>query len=75
MNEFSIEFFAATTAEDQRDYFFGEVQSETPAFSGKWETLSPGSYRVVDGKLYRTISGLSPKEDRDRLYPARQSGT
>jgi len=65
MNRFSIEFFTATTGEDQRDYFFGDAQPETPAFSGRCETLAPGIYRIVNGSLCRIVGvGTDPSIGR-----------
>ncbi|MBM4036054.1 MAG: hypothetical protein FJ291_30340 [Planctomycetes bacterium] len=62
MNEFVTEFFTATTAEDQDNYFYGVERSEVPARTTEGARLAPGTYRVVDGMLCRILSGL-PKED------------
>lgn len=70
MNEISSEFFVATTAEDQRNYFFGEVQFRTSAFADKCEPPAPGTYRIIDGILCRIVSKLSREEVRDRLRTA-----
>lgn len=53
-----------TTADDERNYFFGDTQ-QAPTAPGP--QLPPGSYRVIDGVLCRIISGLSVKEVRDRV--------
>ncbi len=68
MNEFISEFFASTTGEDQRNYFFGEVQLRTPPFLGKWATLVPGTFRVSDGALYQIASKPSSEEKLSPLY-------
>jgi hypothetical protein len=66
MTEFVTEFFTATTAEDQRNYFYGNEQSDVRDFPAEGVLLAPGTYRVVDGILCRILSGL-PKDDIHEL--------
>ena len=70
MSEFVSGFFVGTTADDQRNYFSGEVQLRTPPFVGRGAPVAPGVYRVIDGKLCRIVSGL--EEVRARLQSATQ---
>ncbi len=52
MNEsLSIECFVNTTDEDQQNYFFGAFQMDVPACGSEKQSLPPGNYRVIDGKL------------------------
>jgi hypothetical protein len=62
MREFVECFFTATTADDQMNCFSGELGKEVSPFYGTSQQLPPGTYRVIDGSLYRIVSGL-PNED------------
>jgi hypothetical protein len=66
MNEMT-ENFSVTTAEDQNNYFSGDVQIKTRGELGASIKLNSGTYRVIDRNLYQIISGLSPEEVRERL--------
>lgn len=70
MSEFVSGVFVGTTADDQRNYFSGEVQLLMPPFIGKGAPIAPGVYRVIDGKLCRIVSGL--EEVRARLLSSTQ---
>lgn len=72
MSEFSYEFFAETTAEDQTNYFFGDEQLRATILIDISTPLLPGTYRVVEGNLCRIVSGLSKKEVRARLSIAKK---
>ena len=67
MNNCVIEFFSVTTAEDENNYFSGEIQSIEKANWGAFLNPSPGMYRVIDGNLYQIISGLGPEEVRRKI--------
>ena len=67
MSEFVSGFFAATTADDERDYFTGAVQRRTAASLGQGVGMAPGTYRVIDGALCRVLSGLPEAEVRQHL--------
>ena len=69
MSELVTEFFTATTAEDQENYFYGESQERTPSLSEIID-LAPGAYRVIDGTLCRVVSGLPTESVRDHLCAA-----
>ena len=56
MSEFWTQFFSTTTAEDQRDYFFGDVQLNAPVLSDNYGPLAPGDYFIVRGNLRRRVS-------------------
>ena len=73
VNEFLYDFFAATTAEDQRSYFSGEVQRRTQPVISNATSVEPGVYRVIDGRLCRVLSGLGTEEVRERLVAAAKS--
>jgi hypothetical protein len=66
MSEFVADFFTATTAEDQKNYFYGEEQEETPSLAAA-NPLLPGTYRVIDGMLCKILSGLSADDVLERL--------
>lgn len=72
MNEITVSLFSVTTAEDQQNYFSGDIQMRTRAFEGASPQLAPGVYRVIDGELCYIITGLSPEEVRQRLNLANQ---
>ncbi len=58
MREFITEQLSVSTAEEERNYFSEEsaplAQPDTNAI------LPPGLYRVIDGRLYRVVEGISP---------------
>lgn len=58
MNLVSLNF-SLTTAEEQKYYFSGEVQNND-MFEFKEALLSPGNYRIIDGRLCQVITGASP---------------
>ncbi|MDO8689518.1 MAG: hypothetical protein Q7R39_05830 [Dehalococcoidia bacterium] len=58
MSEFVYEQVSVTTAEDENNYFTG-----TPEVQGRPHLnaiLPPGTYRVVEGSLYRIVGGVPP---------------
>jgi hypothetical protein len=67
MNEFTTNFFSNTTAEDQENYFTGEVQIPRSMFAGSTAQFPSGVYRIIDGKLYQIQSGMLPEEVRHSL--------
>lgn len=50
--------FFRTTADDERDYFYGDVPVEPPRFSPR---MQPGQYRMMAGKLFRVLPGVPPR--------------
>ena len=65
MNGITIKSFTATTAEDQSNYFSGEVQDRLGVIYGNSPGLPAGRYRVIDGKLDYIITGLSPQKIKE----------
>ncbi len=58
MSKLIIEQMSLTTAEDENNYFTGQPQASiqpTPS-----EILPSGSYRVIDGNLYRVVGTFPP---------------
>lgn len=72
VNEFTVKFFSFTTAEDQSNYFSGDVHTPLKAFEGEYPYLKPGVYRIIDGKLNPIVSGLSPDEVRTQFDIVKQ---
>ena len=70
MTEFREEYFTATTADDQRKNCFFGAKQDQPACLGEGSALPAGTYRVIDGTLYRVISGLPIEDVRTRLMHA-----
>ena len=70
MRDFVVEFYTHTTADDQRDYFFGDDQQQPALLVRDSSSLPQGTYRVVDGALHRVISGLAVEDVRKRLRKA-----
>lgn len=48
-----------TTADDQAQYFTGDVD-RGPSTTDDWDEIAPGQYRVVAGALYRVVPGIPP---------------
>ena len=67
MNEFTVELFTHTTAEDQDNYFSGSVQIPKRTSEGPFRQLADGVYRIIDGELCAVEVGLSPDEVKHRL--------
>ena len=67
MTDYVTEFFASTTAEDQRAFFSGEVQEQAPILVSRGAPPAKGTYRVIDGNLCKIITGLSIQEVRSKL--------
>ena len=72
MSEFVAEFFTATTAEDEANYFYGDDQEHMPSRS-EVGAFAPGAYRVIDGMLCRIVSGLPVEDIRDQLCAANKN--
>ena len=70
MMDLTIEFFTATTADDQRNYFYGTEQSEAHNLPVDGPALPAGTYRVIDGLLCRILSGLPADDIYERLREA-----
>lgn len=68
MSEFTFKQFSVSTAEDQHNYFTG--QPEVPVQPNPNAILPPGTYRVIEGTLYRVMGGVAPK-----LPDARSEGS
>ena len=69
MNCFISEQLSVSTAEEENNYFTGQppaiIQLNLNAI------LPPGMYRVIDGRLYRVVDGVSavmrsPSDERQR---------
>ena len=59
MSELISEQISVSTAEDEHNYFTG--QPEFPVRPNPNAILPPGTYRVIEGSLYRVIRGVPPK--------------
>lgn len=59
MNNFIDFRFSKTTAEDQDNYFTGEVQPQYNIQIGEGRELTTGNYRVIDGELLPILSGYT----------------
>jgi hypothetical protein len=70
MSEYVTEFFTATTADDERNYFHGDVQPDVGESPFEKAPLPPGTYRVIDGRLCRILAGLPTEDVHDRLRAA-----
>lgn len=64
MNGLTKYYFSYTTAEDQSNYFTGEVKYIDYAEVSEDFALNPGDYRIIDGKLTKLKTGLSKDEVR-----------
>ena len=62
MNGLTKYYFSYTTAEDQSNYFTGEIKCVNNAELSENFTLYPGEYRILDGKLTKIKTGLSKDE-------------
>lgn len=49
--------FSLSTAEDERNYFSGSTPAPQPEVAPE-DVLPPGTYRVIDGQLYRVAAGV-----------------
>ena len=67
MNNFTQEFFTTTTAEDQNNYFSGIAQSTHGRYLDNGNKLPSGNYKIVDGELFRIVSGLPLEQVRKRI--------
>ncbi len=59
MSEFISEQISVSTAEDEHNYFTG--QPDFLVRPNPNAIRPPGTYRVIEGSLYRVISGVPPK--------------
>ena len=57
-----IEFQMALSTGEQEEVLFNELESGKDMQGIEEGWLSPGTYRVVDGELYRLVPGI-PLED------------
>ena len=57
-----IEFQMALSTGEQEEVLFNELESSKDMQGIEEGWLSPGTYRVVDGELYRLVPGI-PLED------------
>lgn len=58
MIEFVIEQLAMSTADDEVNYFTGQLSPNEQR--EVHPVLAPGVYRVIDGQLFRIVSGVAP---------------
>lgn len=49
--------FSLSTAEDEKNYFSGSTPPPHPELSPE-NALPPGTYRVIDGQLFRVAAGV-----------------
>ena len=64
MNGLTKYYFSYTTAEEQSNYFTGEVKSIDNSELFDDLVLNPGDYRIIDGKLTKLKTGISKDEVR-----------
>jgi len=57
MIEFQETYFSLTNAEDQENYFTGDIKTYIREEAEDNSILAPGKYRVMDGDLYKIIGG------------------
>lgn len=69
MTEFIVEQLSLSTAYDEANYFTG--QPEVPWRPDPNEILRPGTYRVIDGQLYRVVGGMAPTKPQTESDPRR----
>lgn len=62
-----IEFQIALSTGEQEETLFGDRDPVREAQGVEEACLSPGTYRVVDGELYRLVPGVPPREDLDQV--------
>jgi len=55
MIEYIFEDFSITTAEEEQNYFTGQPEPTVP--SNPNLIVPPGTYRIIDGELYRINRG------------------
>jgi hypothetical protein len=67
MNEYVYNYFSFTTAEDQSNYFTGEVKCVSNGELSEDSPLHPGEYRIIDGNLVKIKNGLTKDEVRSIL--------
>lgn len=53
--------FSLSTGEDEKNYF-GRSDQDPPVRSEDIGKLVPGTYRVLDGELFRIVSGFPMPE-------------
>lgn len=51
--------FSLSTAEDERNYFSALTPPPLPEPAPE-DVLAPGTYRVIDGRLFRITTGVPP---------------
>ena len=64
MNELTKYYFSYTTAEEQSNYFTGEVKNLDSSEIYEDYALNPGEYRIIDGKMVKLRNDLSKDEIR-----------
>ena len=57
-----VEFQMALSTAEQEAGLFTEIESEEQEKEEEEGWLSSGTYRVVDGQLYRLVPGIPPDE-------------
>ena len=57
-----VEFQMALSTAEQEAGLFTEIESEEQEKEEEKGWLSSGTYRVVDGQLYRLVPGIPPDE-------------
>jgi hypothetical protein len=72
VSEYTFDYFSVTTAEDQSNYFSGDIHKPLKAFEGEYPHLKPGIYRIIEGQLNLIVTGLSPDEVRSQLDIVKQ---
>ena len=56
-----IEFQMALSTGEQEECLFNELEPSEDMQGIEEGWLSPGTYRVVDGELYRLVPGIPPR--------------
>lgn len=64
INNYTELWFCNTTAEDESNYFSGEVSPLETGQIGVLVHLEAGSYRIIDGELYRISDNLPKTLDK-----------
>jgi hypothetical protein len=68
VNELIVLQISLSTADDEANYFTGDP---APSVGPKPSRLLPaGTYRVLDGQLYRVLPGISPRHSPSQAVAA-----
>lgn len=64
MSELTVFQISLSTADDEVNYFTGSAPPPFRLDSDPNRLLPPGTYRVLDGRLCRIVSGVAPRHNQ-----------